>query len=227
MKRHFLYCYLDLDLVIDLTSFLSSSNLLSSPVLESWRFSSPSSSDLISELPGDMFCPDRPAGRPACVNREININAQDSIYTVESVCSIQNRILKITMALFIQQLKERNVSSLITANDQVLFWHHLRRVSVPAHLSCSHVCTSRQCRALAKGTQPTGAALYLVTAPSQMWTVNRGSLNSSRPDTEGVTTQTWNCESLHQVTLPEVQHWRWCMHTIRFSCTLCKLLPPR
>lgn len=216
MKRHFLYCYLDLDLVIDLTSFLSSSNLLSSPVLESW-FSSPSSSDLISELPGDMFCPDRPAGRPACVNTEININAQDSIYTVESICSIQNRILKIAMAWFIQ-LKERNVFSLISL---ILFLHLLAQVSIPA------VFPVHMCACLDSGEHHLKAhsqlkLLCTLWLHHQKFTVYKGSLNSSRPETEGVTTQTWNCELLHQASLPEVHHWKWCMHTIHFSCAFCK-----
>lgn len=59
-----IYCYLDLDLVMDLISFLSSSNFLSSADLVSWRFSSPSSSDLISELPDDTLWPWRPGGIP-------------------------------------------------------------------------------------------------------------------------------------------------------------------
>lgn len=59
-----IYCYLDLDLVIDLISFLSSSNFLSSEDFVSCRFSSPSSSDLISELPEDTLWPWRPGGIP-------------------------------------------------------------------------------------------------------------------------------------------------------------------
>lgn len=59
-----IYCYLDLDLVIDLISFLSSSSFLSSEDFVSWRFSSPSSSDLISELPEDTLCPCSPVGMP-------------------------------------------------------------------------------------------------------------------------------------------------------------------
>lgn len=57
MKLHsIIYCYLDLDLVMDLISFfLSSSNFLSSEDFVSCRFSSPSLPDLISEPPEETL----------------------------------------------------------------------------------------------------------------------------------------------------------------------------
>lgn len=58
--------YLDLDLSIDLRSLLSMSSFLESMDLGSCRrFSSPSSSDLISELTEEALWPWRPADRAA------------------------------------------------------------------------------------------------------------------------------------------------------------------
>lgn len=58
--------YLDLDLSIDLSSLLSGSSFLGSRGFESCRrFSSPSSSDLISELTEEVLWPWRPPDRAA------------------------------------------------------------------------------------------------------------------------------------------------------------------
>lgn len=63
--------YLDLDLSIDFSSLLSGSSFLGSSCLESCsRFSSPSSSDLISELTEEVLWPWRPPDRAAAAGRD-------------------------------------------------------------------------------------------------------------------------------------------------------------
>lgn len=63
--------YLDLDLSIDLRSLLSGSSFLGSRGLESCRrFSSPSSSDLISELTEEVLWPWRPPDRAAAARQD-------------------------------------------------------------------------------------------------------------------------------------------------------------
>lgn len=113
--------YLDLDLSIDFRSLLSMSSFLVSRDLESCRrFSSPSSSDLISELTEEALWPWRPADRAAGKKKQAQ--------TGYGVHMLSLEILPITFLKLIYMIKPR-----VKWMKSFLFWNSAKYIEAVWH----------------------------------------------------------------------------------------------